>query len=77
MTQKKTKAKDHNLNEHVDAEKDKAEDVPITRADLLEQLSNQIGYYEKLPDHIKVAPVSNTDLAYFMLLIYNILIRSQ
>jgi hypothetical protein len=45
---------------------------PITRKELVEQLEAQIAYFEALPQHEKFSFCTNADLAYFMLLVCNI-----
>ena len=67
----------HDSSEDIDKEYEVQGENNLTRKDLLDQLEAQCRFYEKLPDHEKWSPCCNVDLAYFMLLVLNILKRSQ
>jgi hypothetical protein len=62
-----------------EVEKDKAKEHPcdhqegVTKEELIEQLENQVKYFDNFPQHEKFAFTVNADLYYFMLIILNIL----
>lgn len=59
-----------NESDHDDKNKEEPEDV--TREELIQQLENQVEYFEKLPAHEKFSFPVNADLYYFMLIVLNI-----
>lgn len=58
-------------NEHQDAGKE--EPKGVTQEELIDQLQAQIEYFERLPNHVQFSYITYADLAYFMLLVLNIL----
>ena len=77
MSDDPTEDKAQDLRQDINKEDEANSQGNITRQDLLDQLEAQCAFYEKLPDHQKWSPCLNVDLAYFMLLVLNILKRSQ
>jgi len=61
------------LSEYTGEQEDQEPQKEVTRDELVDQLQAQVNYYDQLPQHEKFTFVTNADLAYFMLLVLNIL----